>query len=184
MLLEKRRNIWINVLYDFLEATRTCKQTVILRGQFLVCLCILPIWWTQWNVNTFTHIHTHKVVFPSWWYSTSAGQGSRQDRWLQLYVQQSEHRVELARWLCPPCFLTGSTVGLDWSPYLSNALSSVKVMVHMDEGKRDCSWWFQPKSLRRTRSQRQITRIRGHMSDSTIPFLFITLTFRCYKTLQ
>lgn len=57
------------------------------------------------------------------------------------------------------------------------ALSSMKVMVHMNEWKRGSPWWFQPRSLRQTRSLKQITRIWGHMSDSTVPFLFITLTF-------
>lgn len=60
-------------------------------------------------------------------------------------------------------------------------LSSVKVMVHMNVGKRGSSWLFQAGSLRQTRSQRQITRIRGHTSDLTIHFLFITLTFCCFE---
>ena len=68
--------------------------------------------------------HTQDPVLPFYWPSSSAGLCCRQDRWLQLCAQQSEDREEPARWLCPPCFLTGSAATVNLPGSLISAVGS------------------------------------------------------------
>lgn len=55
-------------------------------------------------------------------------------------------------------------------------------LVHMNDVREEACDSSNPDRSRKTRSLKEITRIRGHVSDSTNPFLFITLTFCCYET--
>lgn len=55
------------------------------------------------------------------------------------------------------------------------ALSSVEVMVHMNEEKRGAPDGSRLAHPSKQEAQDKITRFSGHMSDSTIALLFITL---------
>lgn len=163
------RKIWIHVVYYFLEATVTCKQTAILWGEIVLVCAFFPIKRSRWNVNT--HKHTLScltiVVVLNF---CGIVQQTRQVAPVLCSVERGQRG---AGQMAPSTMFSHwfhCRNRSDWSLYLSQVLSvqwkSWFTWMRGREGAPDGS---SPNHFRQTRSPRQITRIRGHMSDS-FPF--------------